>query len=194
MPSFYLILIIISIVVVNLLLGLHHLKMRRHYSSLYRAERTKSHFAKARNEMMRMAVEKSIDISTNYYKALYHLNTVIMRNPDSYSEISKELEAAMMSLNTSHGDEEVTLQLTENEKEISLLTANAFSHIVVDYSPFLRNLYRVGRFLIGSDYTKDHLFFGTIIVKEIEKRRAERKIKAAQSKLYQLSSNFALAQ
>lgn len=196
MPSIYLVLIVLSTVVVNLLIGVYYMKKRKHFFTLYKAEKTKAYFAIARYEMMQMVVEGTVDSKTDFFKTLYYMNTFVMRNPSSYAQISKSLSRSLRLLDelvpakigtSSTGQEEV-LVLNDSEKKISKLTAEAMSHIIIDYSPFTNTIYKFGkqvarqRIQISPVLFNISIFGGFLI-----KKNAEKQIKYVHDRLEQIA-------
>jgi len=185
MSGLIIIVFALSVVVINIILGYQERQKTNLYRSLYVAEHTKSFFAKARNEMMRLAAENKIDTQSDFFKSMYSLHTLIMRNPDSYSDFSAGLAKAIFNIQKRNPK-----QLTESEKNISYMTAEAMGHIIINYSSAMRFL-----FGFAKRWTKNKINHASFIVfishlGNLDKKiQAEREIKTAQEELYRLSSN-----
>jgi hypothetical protein len=163
--------------------------MANYYRSLYKAEHTKSFFAKARNEMMLLVSENKIDTQTDFFKGIYSLHTFVMRNPDSYSDFSREFTTAIFNIQKKN-----PTQMTESEKKISYLTAEALGHIVINYSKTMQFLFS---FVKKATKNKmDHASFIGLIAhlgNTDKKIQAEKEIKKAQEELYKISQHSGMS-
>jgi len=197
MATFILILIALAIIVVNVSIGIYQLKQKRRYYSLYKAENTKSWFAAARKQMIEFGLEKEININTDFYKDLYKLNTVVMRNPQAYNTIAKV--TTKIRLRGLESNPAKAVSLTKKEQLVSLLTARALDKIVIDYAPFLKVLFKTINFLPGNKVTHSH-FLNHILHKthhyfvykthSENKLFAEMQIKRIGNELRDLSKSF----
>ena len=186
----------ISTIIINLMLGLREYRLRKYYNSLYVAEKTKSYFAKTRNELMNMVIENKIDNKTIFFKNIYSLNTFFMRNPHAYSNISKELTTALLNIKKTN-----KVPLSEGEKKILQSTAEALGHIVINYSMLMKFLFFSAKKVKTNMNHANFIIFlahigniDRIINAEREKINAEKKIEQTKNELYRLSgSSFAMS-
>lgn len=176
---------------VQIILSRIILKRKAIYTAKYKAEVTKSYFARARNEMMRMSIKNEIDANSPIFKELYHLNTVIMRCPDEYPQISAEL-MKITALNNKKVKDKRELTLTNAEKKIIKITADALGHIIIEYNWILKMLFKS----VNTKTEKMHawsfimLIFGKNEIRtEKEKIRAEEKINETKQNFYSISGS-----
>jgi hypothetical protein len=184
-----LLLFVVCYAIVQIILGVRALNKKNYYQHLYKAETTKAYFANTRNEMMKMCIEKELDPSTDMFKQIYHLNTVIMRCPDEYPKISLEL-FRVTALNVKATKPAKELTLTESEKKIIKMTADSLGHIIIEYNWLLRYLFNSfkGKNRNVSSWGFVMLLFGKENVNhEKEKVKVEQQIKETKKKLYDLS-------
>lgn len=172
--------------IVHFFIVLEAIKKKNYYYSLYKAEFTKSHFAKARNTLMNMAIENKIDANSGYFKMLYHLNTIIMRNPDYYEQISQELRDVIWDMNTYKTSSGIH-PLTPHEKEATKLTADALGHIAIEYSPLFKLLYKLRKKVDNSMTTGSFITYMAKVFHERQKLQAEKEIKKLRQGLYKIA-------
>ena len=178
----------LSFVALNILIGIEESRKAKRYHSLYKAEHTKSFFAKARNEMMCLAIEKKVDTNTDFFRRMYHLNTIIMRNPDEYADISRELTTTLLNIRSTKKQ-----ILTDEEKKISYLTAEALGHIVINYSVVMRLLFALTKRAQSKMNHAKFISFLAHMARLDHKIKAEREIKKTQSELYRISNGRQLS-
>ena len=65
--------------------------MANRFIHSHRTERTRARWAKARNLLMQLVAEGKLDVRSQTFRRLYHLQTFVLRRPDEYKEISSEL-------------------------------------------------------------------------------------------------------
>ena len=169
------------------------LRSRIRYEHLRKIEQTQGNFAEVRNELMRLAVSGEANARTDTFREIYQLNTAFMRRPDEYVDMSNALRRFMMSNEeTPSGKtaiERESGQIDDATKKVALMTADALSHIVVDYSFILRNGYR---YIRRSDPGLTKTEFVREISRDLRKpkvqqKRFERDINLAQSRLRQMA-------
>lgn len=183
MAPIILITLFLSIVIINVFFGIKAIEKRKYYFALYNAERTKSYFAKARNELMVLAMNNKIDTQSEYFVTLYSLNTLMMRNPNAYSILSKEFTKSLLTIKSKGA-----YGLTEGERKISYLTAQALGHIVINYSGFMRLLYKVIHATVDKNMDQANFIGFLIHIGHIENKiRAEQEIKTTREELFRLS-------
>lgn len=168
---------------VQIILGITYRKSKRQFATLLKAEQTKSYFAIARNEMMRMALENKIDANTDMFKMVYGLNTVIMKRPDEYPAISRELTSLVLNINQISS--KANHKFTQDERRILKFTADALSHIIIEYSSFLKFMFKAKK-ITNRGLSKTG-FLGFLIqvgIKERQKMEVIKEIKVAKAELY----------
>jgi len=132
----------------ELVVGIVVKRSRRRYRHEYRVERTQSHFAAARNELMRLAVAGELDVNSRSFQRFYYVNTVIMRRPDQYSEINRAIVGAILSGKGDEPDEQLSRESknwTPAFREVVTATAHALDNIVLDYSRLMRLMFWMER-------------------------------------------------
>lgn len=121
------------------------MRSRRKYRHEYRVERTQSHFAEARNELMQLALKGEVDVNSESFKLFYSFNTALMRRPDQYPELSYALTHSFLCQANDGTDnplDQESKHWTPDFKHVVIRTANAMDYIVVDYSWVVRLLFR----------------------------------------------------
>ncbi len=170
--------VVISIVV---------MRSRRRYKHEYRTERTQSHFAEARNQLMRLALNGELDVNSKSFKYFYYFNTALMRRPDQYPEISHAMTQKFLG-NYEQGaasplDEE-SKHWTPAIKDVVVMTANAMDYIVVDYSWVIRLMFRFER------RKQPHLTPIRMlrrIAKKLEEEKTISEIRRTQKEMYRMA-------
>ena len=130
----------------EIVVGLFVWLSRRRVRQSLRVERTQSQFADARNELMRLVHNGNIDTHSVTFGFFYSINTLIMRRPDEYREISAALRATFLNPSTSERNnalQEESKHWTKEIKNAVQLTAKAMDYIILEYSWPLRCLYRI---------------------------------------------------
>jgi len=108
----------------------------RKLNHVMRVERTRSQFAKARNSLMHLALKDQIDPNSATFQVLYQVDTVFMRSPDKYPELSKALREALLTDNR----EPNQMVLAEREgwnddtRKNVIATSDAMEKVITDYS------------------------------------------------------------
>jgi hypothetical protein len=172
----------------EIILGRKIRKQKKFYYSVYQAEVTRSYFASTRNEMMQMVINKEIDCNSEFFKSIYHLNTVIMRNPDKYTQLSAELMDFLMFRDKNSKAERI--QLTDKEKKIVRLTSNALGHMIIDYSFWLKILFRFKKNTNKEELSKRGFIASFIsCYYEQEKIKAQKAIRSVKEKLDAIAYN-----
>ena len=123
-------------------------RRRRRIRQSIRVECTQRHFAEARNEIMRLARTGKVDMNSVTFGSLYSINTMIMRRPDQYQEISTWLMAMFLNPDRPERNEllvEESRHWTGEIKEVVRLTAAAMDYIILEYSRLFRILYWIER-------------------------------------------------
>ena len=163
--STFILLIVMCYFMMTLILGLKIRRQRKYYHLLYRAEKTKSFFAIARNEMMKMVLNNQVDSKKELFKKLYTVNTFIMRSPDEYSKISSMLREGFLDLHNNQNEATFT-NLNEYEKKAAKLTADALGNIIIEYSLPLRFCYKLFKRSNKDISTIEFVFFFKKLLKQ----------------------------
>lgn len=130
----------------DLIIGFYVWLSRRKYRHEYRTERTQSHFAAARNDLMRLAIAGEVNVNSTSFKRIYSLNTALMRRPDQYPEFSQAITYMFVSNHNAEPDEELERESKEWSpafKQVVRATARAMDYIVLDYSWLMRLMFRL---------------------------------------------------
>lgn len=173
----------------ELVVGIVVRRSRRKYRHEYRVERTQSHFAAARNELMRLAVAGEVDVNSRSFQRFYYVNTAIMRRPDQYAEISHAMVTAVL---TRQGEPDEQLSRESKNwspafREVVKATAHAMDYIILDYSRLVRFMFRLEK--IKDPESNPHRML-TGIAKMIENEEKERtlaQIRRTQSVMYTMA-------
>lgn len=177
----FIFLISLCFITIQIFEGIRNVRQKRYYTSLYKAELTKSYFAEARNELMGMAIAGKIDANSSYFKDMYRLNTIIMRAPDQYEKISMGITKVLLDINTFKNTS--SSNLTESEKHILRLTAKALGQIVIEYTFPFRLLYHFMKWT-ERDFSKDRFIFHIAgITRDLAKVKANEEIAKAKQEL-----------
>lgn len=113
-------------------------------SERVRMECAQRHFAEARNELMGLAMSGAIDMESATFALVYYINTMVMRRPDKYPEISAALAATLLSPEPTKENVaivEESKHWTPAIKNVMNLTADAMNYIILEYSRFWRAVY-----------------------------------------------------
>lgn len=126
----------------ELVSGLISWRRRRRIEHLLRVERTQSHFAVARNDLVQLALSRELDANSATFRFLYFLNTCFMRRPDSYPAFSALLLHRILK---GDGSQRPDPQLMEESgnwtpaiRSVVKASADAMNNIVFDYSLLMR--------------------------------------------------------
>lgn len=118
----------------------------RSLRKLIRIERTQQHFAEARNDLMRLALDREIDIRSETFGSLYRINTLVMRFPDAYPELSAVLKHLVLTTPTnSDGLPEESKHWSPSICRVVKETADAMDYIILEYSRVFRFWYWVNK-------------------------------------------------
>lgn len=104
--------------------------------------KTQGRFADARLELLQLATQDKISVHSITFKYLHYLNTLFMRRPDRYEDLSRALQYMSMKHvydndSTAHVLQKESESWSEETKQAVLKTCQALDYIVVDYSlPF----------------------------------------------------------
>lgn len=130
-------------VVIGVLAWLDSRKIRHERNS----ERTRRQFAEARNRLVKLAVDRRVDVNSASFKYFYQINTAFMRRPDQYREISAAVAYSFLKPDSdSPSDEELLREAKDwspEFKKVVRATADAMGYLLLDYSFFLRLMFRM---------------------------------------------------
>src|SRR5687768_13041419 len=76
-------------------LGTWNLRTARAYRRTARAERIRSRFAEARNQLTWKVIRGELDAESNTFRLLYFLQTAMMRRDDQYEQMWSTLVASV---------------------------------------------------------------------------------------------------
>jgi hypothetical protein len=178
----------------ELAVGIVVRRSRRKYRHEYRVERTQSHFAAARNELMRLAVAGEVDVNSRSFQRFYYVNTAIMRRPDQYSEISRAMVGAFLSRQGDEPDE----QLSRESKNWSpafrdavKATAHAMDYIILDYSRLVRFMFWLER--LEDPESNPHRMLSRVarMIENKEKEKTLSQIRRTQKVMYTMAGAHA---
>jgi hypothetical protein len=144
----FIVIIAILWAVREVIIGVIVMRSRRKYKHEYRTERTQSHFAEARNELMRLALSGEANVNSESFKHFYYFNTALMRRSDQYPELSSAMTHKFLcergAITDSVLDQE-SKHWTPAFRHVVVRTANAMDYIVLDYSWAIRLMFRFER-------------------------------------------------
>jgi hypothetical protein len=173
----------------DLIIGFYVWLSRRKYRHEYRTERTQSHFAVARNDLMRLAIAGEVDVNSTSFRRIYSLNTVLMRRPDQYPEFSQAITYMFVSNHNAEPDEELERESKEWSpafRQVVRATAHAMDYIVLDYSWLMRQMFRLEKKL-DPDLTPKGML-SRISKRAKEKEKSISEIRRTQKVMYKMAS------
>lgn len=173
----------------ELVVGIVVMRSRRKYRHDYRVERTQSHFAAARNELMRLAVAGEVDVNTKSFQRFYYLNTAIMRRPDQYVELSRAMVGAFLS-RKGDADEQLSIESKSWSpafREVVKATANAMNYIILDYSRLMRFMFRLEKLKDPESNPHRMLSRAAKMIENKEKEKTLSQIRRTQTVMYTMA-------
>jgi len=173
----------------ELTLGTIFWYQRRKIRHNLRVEITESHFAIARNELMRLALEGEIDVNSVSFKRFYFLNTTLMRRPDQYPQFSHAITGMFLSNHSAEPDEELrreSLSWSPAFKQVVKATANALDYIVIDYSWIVRLMFRLEK--RRNPNSTPHHMLSRLAVRMEKKESTISEIRRTQRVMYAMAS------
>jgi len=173
----------------DLIIGFYVWHSRQKYRHEYRTERTQSHFAVARNDLMRLAIAGEVNVNSTSFRRIYSLNTALMRRPDQYPEFSQAITFMFVSNHNAEPDEELereSKQWSPAFRQVVKATAHAMDYIILDYSWIMRQMFRLEKRLYPDATPKRML--GRISKAIEEKERSISEIRRTQKVMYRMAS------
>jgi hypothetical protein len=173
----------------NFIVGFYAWLSRQNYKYEYRTERTQSHFAAARNDLMLLAIANEVDVNSVSFKQIYALNTALMRRPDQYPEFSQAIAHWVICNRDEQHDEVLERESKEWSpafRQVVKATAHAMDYIILDYSWIMRLMFRIEKRLHPDTTPKRMLSRISQVVEEKERSIAE--IRRTQKAMYRMAS------
>lgn len=180
--------IVSALVSVNeLVSGLISRRRRKRIEHLLRIERSQSHFAIARNDLVQLALNRELDANSATFRFLYFLNTGFMRRPDAYQSISAAL---LQRILTDDGSQRPDPQLMKESaswtpaiKHVVRASADAMNNIVFDYALPMRLMLRLEK-RINPQSTSTQL--ANKLMSAMRAKRAAADVRKTQKVMYDL--------
>lgn len=175
----------------ELVVGIVVMRSRRKYKHEYRTERTQSHFAEARNKLMRLAIDGEVDVNSESFRRFYCFNTTLMRRPDQYPELSHAITHVFLTESGNSHDstlDQESKHWTPAFKRVVVMTANAMDYIVLDYSWIVRLIFRFEK--------RKHPHLTPVrmlkrIAQNLEKEKPISEIRRTQKEMYRMAGAVA---
>lgn len=127
----------------ELIVGTYTWLSRRHIRRDLRAEKIRGLMGESRNQLVTLAIHQKIDINSETFRALYPIQTFILRRPDQYDEIADWLRRAFLSYRgttKTEGPLDVEARVWTPEIRMSARKmAEALDLLVFDASPKRRH-------------------------------------------------------
>ena len=185
-----LVLLALALIVRNLILGIWAFVDHRRIKHSRNKERTRRQFAESRNALVELAMAREVDVKSRSFQLFYHINTAFMRRPDQYREISGLLVRLFLDHHNSSPAEELLAESknwSPGFKAVVRSTADALGYVVLDYSWFIRLMFRLEK-LFDSNSTPFRMLseFRTSIE---EKEKPIIEISQSRRAMYQMADN-----
>jgi hypothetical protein len=119
------------------------LRKRSQYQHLLRVERTRAHFAQARNDLIGLVCQGKLDPNSRTFRLFYGIQTFILRRPDHYDLIGEMLWQQFVSPAGSSQPSRLAEEpgtWSDDIKGIVMRTAQGFELLMTDYSVIRRKL------------------------------------------------------
>jgi hypothetical protein len=165
----------------------------RKLNNVIRVECIRGRFAMARNSLMHLALENQIDANSVTFKKLYYVDTMFMRSPTKYSEISATLRKAFFSNNHGEPNPELLAESrswSKGTKQVILQTSEAMDAMLADYYFFFWTLNQIAkRPRLAKPIASFLRKIARLIEESIEKRNPDvREIRRAQVAMHQMGA------
>ena len=173
----------------ELIVGYYVRRSRRKYREEYRTERAQSHFAAARNDLMRLAIAGEIDVDSASFRRFYFINTALMRRPDQYPQFSQAITRMILDSRGLEPDEELVRESkrwTREFRAVVTATANALDYILLDYSRLVRLMFRMEK--IQDPESNPSRMLTKLAKKLEEKERTISDIRRTQKAMHRMAS------
>ncbi len=152
-----------------------------------RVQETQNQFALARKKLIQHACEGKIDPNEEAFRFLYQTNTMFMRRPDQYEQLSRVVQEGAIAGTKEHRSKKAEKASAKNKmsdelREVYQLTGEAIGHIAIEHSKFLRFfLGGITKSLKSLDKNRGHSYvFGKLIKSYLEEE--EKRMKADENK------------
>lgn len=113
-----------------------------------RTSQIRTRFAVLRHELVMLGAHGAVDTHHRGFKSLYALQTHVMRRPDQYSQLAKELTQAFLSSDPSRSAAAAEeLQAVSDDpryQAVLVSTGNALCELIAVHDPAYRVLDRIG--------------------------------------------------
>lgn len=147
MSTISLIIIVMFCTGVVIWIGAFWLQIKsRKISRRLRVEVTQRRFAEARKSLLDSVVKGELDPHSATFRRLYYLNTVVMRRPDQYDEISRVMKTFIAGGKKGEMPKSIKAESknwTPGVKMAIVATSDAMKQLVLNYSWVLRYLLRL---------------------------------------------------
>lgn len=105
-----------------------------------RAMSASAHFAKSRHDLFLAAMEGHVDSSSRHFKAIYGLNTFVMRRPSQHNEIAMAMLTALAEFEPREEEHE---GLEPAIMQAARSTGDGITQLILNHSRVIRVLERV---------------------------------------------------
>lgn len=152
-------------------------KKRKDAEHLIRVERTREYYARLRTRLLNLVIIGQIHPDSIIFQFLYKSYTTVLRRPEQYIEISKELLLLSVVFHNKNHSVSKNDETTITHKEIKELlhdTSEGIMMLIVEYSPLLRFLYSVSNKLGSQSYFE----FLVPIIENVQKKIIQKQEKS----------------
>ena len=159
------------------ILGFYISKKRAKLKGYIRDEKTRTHFAEVRNDLMKMVRENEIDVNGPIFKDIYLTTSFIMRRPDQYKDISNAITITLFKSVKEIKFQEKELAFIQNNNDIKNILkrySEGCSLLILNYS-FIRRMITQAEYRTGfiTWVLKKMLFILKFLAEKEEKKKPE---------------------